>query len=263
MMLEAGREQGVAVVLALMVMLVMSALGSALVVATAVESRITRNFRNGAAAFYAADAALEYSIGELESAADWNTLLAGGVRSFFVDGSPHGARTLVDGTSIDLDRLVNDVNCRRATACSDSAMDAITSARPWGANNPRWQLFAWGPLDQLAPAGAIGSPFYVAVLIADDPSECDDNPLVDGGPIVSCTPGATENPGAGVLMLRGEAFGPFGSHKVIEVTIARAKSGDVDEQSREGVDTEGDLPVSYNGEVGQAGVHVLSWHELR
>jgi len=250
-------------VLALMAVLVMSALGSALIVAAATESRITRNFKNNTEAFYAAEAVLEHSIGELQSTSDWNALLDGGVRSLLADGTPHGLRTLADGRTIDLDEIVNYANCRRSTRCSDAAMDAITSERPWGANNPRWQPFAWGPVNDLSPMHAIHSPFYVVVMVADDRAECDDNPLVDGGSPKSCPAGVTENPGTGVLTLRGEAFGPFGSHKLVEVTIARAKAGDVDEQPREGVDTGNAPTLSYNSVVGLTGVRILSWRELR
>jgi hypothetical protein len=259
---KTGGEHGVALILALMVMVVMSALGSALMLAATTESRIARNFRNNAEGFYAADAVLEYSMGELQSTGDWTAVLGGGVRSAFADGSPHGLRRLADGTTIDLDGLVNDANCRRRTTCSDAAMDAITSERPWGPDNPRWQLFAWGALNDIASPRAIDSAFYVVAMVADDPSECDDAPLVDGGTMLSCPPGATENPGTSVLMLRGEAFGPFGSHKVIELSITRAKNGDGDEQPREAVDTGSDSTLSYNV-VSQAGVRILSWRELK
>ena len=262
MTFASGREKGAAMILALLAMLVMSALGAALLVAAATESRIARNFRNSAEAFYAADAAVEYAMGELQSTADWSALLDGTSRSSFADGGPHGRRALADGSAIDLDRLVNIANCGRLTTCPDSAMDAVTQERPWGPNNRRWQLFTWGPLSGVMP-GAIMSSFYVVVLIADDPSECDDNPMVDGGSMVSCPPGSATNPGAGVVTLRSEAFGPFGSHKTIEVIVARIKIDDGDEQSREGVDTGDDSSVSYNSAVGQAGVRILSWRELR
>jgi hypothetical protein len=31
------------------------------------------------------------------------------------------------------------------------------------------------------------------------------------------------NPGAGVVALRSDAFGPGGTHKIVEVTVARAQ----------------------------------------
>ena len=92
------------------------------------------------------------------------------------------------------------------------------SARPWGLNNPRWQLYAWGRLADWLPEGAIDAGFYVVVLVADDPAETDGNPLADG-------PGS----GFGVVMLRAEAFGPGGTHAAVEQTLARVSA---DELSR-------------------------------
>ena len=90
-------------------------------------------------------------------------------------------------------------------------MDAITEDRPWGANNPRWMLFAYGRLRDVAPPGDVQSPFYCVVMIGDDPSETDGDPTRDGAP---------GQPGSGVIALRAEAFGPGESHRVVELTVA-------------------------------------------
>jgi hypothetical protein len=254
-------ESGIALVIALLAIVVMVAIGSALMLAAATESKIARNFRNGAEALYAADAALEWAVGELRGTADWNQLLSGSARSSFVDGDPSGIRMLADGRTIDLTRIRNDLNCRSASGCSDATLDAITAERPWGANNPRWQPFAWGSLDGLLPGGTVGSPFYVVVFVADDPSECDDNPLVDGGPAVSCQAGVTENPGKGVLSVRAEAFGPFGAHRIVELAVANAQNvTHPDVMPDDGsADKYGD---TMGTTIGQ-GVRVLSWREVR
>ena len=84
-------------------------------------------------------------------------------RSVFVDGAPSGSRQLRDGRSIDL---------------ADATSQANGEPRPWGANNPRWQLFAYGPL-----GGA-----YVIVWAGDDPAETDGDPGRDD---------VLGNPGAG------------------------------------------------------------------
>jgi hypothetical protein len=69
----------------------------------------------------------------------------------------------------------------------------------------------------LLPTGTINSLFYTVVLVADDWSENDNDPSRDGG-----APAAgSSNPGAGVLALRAQAFGPRGAHKTIDLTIAR------------------------------------------
>jgi len=81
---------------------------------------------------------------------------------------------------------------------------------------PVWQLFAYGPVSDLLPNGTVSSPIYVVVMIGDDPSETDGQPLVDGN--------TASNPGSGVLALRAEAFGPHGTHRIVEATIARTVS---------------------------------------
>ena len=202
-----------AVIVALMAMLLMSAIGAALVLTTSVEALIAANFRNAQEGLYAADAALELAIDSLASMPDWNPVLDGSGQSAFVDGPPSGVRTLADGSSLDLGQTVNMVNCRRTTPCSASALTAITPQRPWGANNPVWRLFAHGPLSSLLPDHAIESACYVIVMVADDPSENDNDPLHDGD--------GASNPGTGVLTLRGEAVGPRGTRQVIELTVAR------------------------------------------
>jgi hypothetical protein len=93
-----------------------------------------------------------------------------------VDGPPSGTRTLADGALLDLGEVLNMANCAKPTVCSGADMDAVTTERPWGANNPRWQLFAYQWLNDFAPTGAINSPFYVTVMVGDDPSETDGDP---------------------------------------------------------------------------------------
>ncbi len=153
-------ERGMALLVALMAILLVMALGTALVLAASVESTITRNFRNSSGALYAADAGLERAVGDLNAIADWNAVLSGAASSAFADGTPTGVRTLPDGRLIDLAEVVNLANCRQASRCSIAAMDAATADRPWGSNNPRWQPFAWGPLSGLLPADDVEPPFY-------------------------------------------------------------------------------------------------------
>jgi len=262
---EQRDERGIALVIALLATLVMVAIGSALILTATTESRITRNFKNSTEAFYAVDAVLERVVEELRAIADWNLLLGGGAHSAFADGDPNGERALADGRAIDLTAVINDLNCRNISGCSDNAMDTITAERPWGANNPRWQPFAWGYLSGLAPGVIIDSPVYVVAMIADDPSECDDNPLIDGGAIVSCPPGVTANPGAGVLAVRAEAFGPFGAHRAVELTISRVvqEAGSPELMPSETkAENRGDT-AGYAVRPGQAGIRILSWREVR
>ncbi len=222
-------ESGVALVLALMAVLLLSALGFTLVLTTSTEAMIAANYANAQEGLYAADAASERAMSGLLTVADWNAVLDGSTAPACADGPPGGARTLADGSTLDLAQVVNRANCGKPTPCSASDLTGnSTGDRPWGANNPVWRLYECGPVNDLAPTGTTNSPFYGVVLVADDPAETDDDPASDGEDPAT-------NPGSGVLALRAEAFGPRGAHKVIEVTLARA----------------------------QAGVRILSWREIR
>ena len=53
-------------------------------------------------------------------------------------------------------------------------------------------------LSDMLPNNRIDSPYYVLVMVGDDSSETDGNPLEDG----------VDTPGAGVLALRAAALGP-------------------------------------------------------
>jgi len=247
-----GDERGMALLVALMAILLVMALGTALALGASVESTITRNFLNSSGALYAADAGLERAVGDLKAITDWNAVLSGAASSAFADGAPAGIRALSDGRLINLAEVVSLANCRQVTPCTSAAMDASTADRPWGSNNPRWQPFAWGPLSGLLQPDDVEPPFYVVVMVGDDPSENDGDPFVDGAaPCPPAEAGAC-NPGTDRLAVRAEAFGPFGAHAILELTVARRGAG---ERSPDYTD--------YNVGGDQADVRILSWRELR
>ena len=227
-------EHGVALVLCLMALLMLSVLGLALTITAMSETAIARNYRDGVEALYAADGAIERAIQELRVSPDWNSALAGLTTSNFMDGpSSGGVRDTVAG-SVDLTAATNLMRCGKPATCSEADVSERTDDRPWGANNPRWQLYASGPIAAMLPdAGA--SWMYVAVWIGDDPSDNDDDPLRDGGvPPVGTAP--EENPGLGAVSLQAHAYGPGGVRRVVEVVLRRMAAN---------------------------GVRVLSWREVR
>lgn len=199
-----------AILVALLTALLLTVLGAALVLNTSAETMIASNYREAQEGAYAADAAFERTLAELEGAGGWDPLLTGAVRSAFMDGSPGGQRILSDGSVVDLTAIVNLANCARVTPCSSAEMDRVTAERPWGANNPRWQPYAWGRL--------AGSPYYLVVLVGDDGAEDDADPLADG---------LGTAPGAGVLEVRAQSLGPHGSHHRIDATLGRDVAGRV------------------------------------
>ena len=176
-------------VIALMSLVLLSAIGGSLAIVMNTDQRAAANFAASREALYAADGALQIGAQELSTMPDWNVLLSSGALSVFVDGPPMGTRQLGDGTTVDLVEATNTANAE---------------PRPWGADTPVWRLFAFG---------WIGTRTYVIVWVGDDFAENDGDPSTDGG--------GPANPGAGILALRAEAFGVGGSHRILEATVER------------------------------------------
>lgn len=209
----AAGERGSALVVAMLALMLLTALGLALMMTTVSEMAIAANYRDGQEAFHAADAAMERAMQDILTVPDWNTLLSGATQSSFIDGPPSGLRDLPDGSTVSLTAIASQATCGKSVGCSDADITTMTTERPWGTNNPRFQLYAYGPLAELVPTDTINSPFYIVVLVGDDPSENDGDPTRDGT--------SAANPGSGVLTIRAESFGPRGVHRVIEATVAR------------------------------------------
>jgi hypothetical protein len=66
---------------------------------------------------------------------------------------------------------------------------------------------------------------YAVVWVADDPSETDLDPFTDGGPPMLPGVGSEDNPGHGRLALLSHAYGPNGTRRVIEATVAKGELG--------------------------------------
>jgi hypothetical protein len=221
-------EQGIALVISLMAMMLMMALGTALMMTTMTETKIAGNYRGGYETLYAADGAVERVMQDILTVPNWDDILSGAVTSAFIDGAPSGTRTLPNGMTIDLTQATSMARCGKLT-CSAADLTEITDARPWGANNPVWQLYAYGPLEDMIPTGTIRSRQYVLVWIADDTSENDNDPLKDGQPPAGCAnPCATSNLGRGVISMMAQAFGPDGTTRTIEVTLARTDTTELE-----------------------------------
>ncbi len=184
-------ERGASLLIALMVTLLLSALGGALVLMTSTETAISANYRTGQEALYAADAGIERAVQDLLDEPRWDAVLSGSAQSSFSSASLQP--TLPDGSVVDLG--VETANLQADT----------DAASVWTDNDPVWRLYAHGALGDLLPANQVDSLNYVAVWVSDDPAESDRNPLRDTN---------------GVLTVRAMAFGPFNSRRVVEATVA-------------------------------------------
>src|SRR4029453_9735813 len=129
-----------------------------------------------------------------------NDILSGTVQSTFVDGDVATAKTIPGGGTV------------RLALARPPPQASTDNVNAWGANNPQWKLYSWGPLSNLLPDDPIDSPMYVALWIADDPAETDNDAAADSN---------------GTLTLHAEAYGPSGSRRVVEVTVARTTSTEI------------------------------------
>jgi len=194
-----GDDQGSALVTALLATLLMTALGVGLLMLSETEGSIASNYRTGSETFYAADAAVERVVQDVLLVPRWNDILTGVTRSSFIDD------TLTPVTASG-----QQLNLTTITAEVQGDSDATS---PWGANNPQWRLFAYGPLSDMLNQGSLRSDAYVAVWIADDPSETDNNPSSDAN---------------GVLTVYAKAFGPNGTERAVELTVAKTNSTEIE-----------------------------------
>ena len=200
-MTGAAREDGVALLIAIMTLLLMSALGTALILASSAETMIAAHFRDQLEARYAADVMLARGIDDMATVGDWTLVTSGAVQSAWVDGAPSGLRMLADGSTLDLEQALNLATCQKLTACLPGQLAAVTDDRPWGANNPLWRPYAYGPLRNMMQPGAIDSRYYVMLLVGNGPA-------------------------GALLALRAEAFGARGAHAVVEATADKTDYND-------------------------------------
>jgi hypothetical protein len=206
-----GSEEGTALIIALMSMMLLTALGATVVMVTRTETAIANNYRNSQEALYAADAAVERVVQDLLMVPRWNDILAGSTQSGFIDGAMTAVKTLPAGGQITL--------CCGAGTATGELQTETDADDLWGANNPQWRLFAWGPVADLLDDASIDSPMYVVVWVADDPADGPSAGVADGNPLLDAN---------GTLTIRAEAYGPSGTRKIIEVTVARTSGTEIE-----------------------------------
>jgi hypothetical protein len=203
--------RGIALILAILVTSFLTAIGLGLALIVMMDRLATGNLRGSVAMLHAADAVIELAARDLSQLQDWNAALTGQSRSTFIDGAPSGSRSIPGGGTVDLTAATNQLNCGRATSCSDAQMDANSKERPWGPNNPRWRLYAYGPMGNIVQF-ARPADCYLLVWVADDLREEDGDALADAN---------QDEPGHGILRLRAEAYGAAGLRRAVAAELAR------------------------------------------
>lgn len=182
-------HSGSALLSTLIVTALLGTLVAALVLIVMSESLTSANHAAAQQALYAADAALEATISELE-AADWASLPGGFVSGRLRDASADPRSP--DGTRLDLGRL---------TTMRQAESDARFGALP---DRPVWRLAGRAPFRDLLPGLNVPAA-YLIVWVADDPDDRDGDSRRDSNRIV---------------VLRAEAFGRSGAHRRVEATVS-------------------------------------------
>jgi hypothetical protein len=203
-------DRGAALVAVLLATAVLSALGAAVTVAANMETTIASTFRMESELSYAAEASVERSLQDVRVITNWSDIVAGVAMSSFLD--PVAMPVLPSGGTLDVPALT-----RQLQAATDSAYG--------DPNTPRWRVFSSGRFADLAGPASIDSAAYLVVWVADDASETDGSPAVDGND---------------VLLVHGQAIGSGGRTRALDVTVTRA-----------------------GAPAGQPGLRVISWREGR
>lgn len=188
-----GARAGHALVGALAAATFLLASTGALVVISSSEERTSAAFRDVAVTRYAAEAAAERMILDLQFASSWDDVLSGAVRSSIAAGP---------------EEWLFQTGVRRALAPETADLGAnVLAAYPLAANTPVPQLFGWGRVDDLVPAAiAPATNLYFAAWISDDEGEVDGDPRRDSN---------------ARLRLHALAIAPTGARHELDVLVAR------------------------------------------
>ena len=186
--------RGIALIVTLLALLVLVALTGALIPLTSSETAISAHHRRAAQTLYAAEAAFEWVLQELQPATSWDAVLAGSRRSALWAGPT--TQRLAGGATLDLGRLTVELQRRGAGASG-------------AGRGLRWRLYAHGPLSAILPRDPSLGLLRVAVWLADDPAETDGDPWRDTN---------------GVVVLHAAGVGPSLAQRAVQATLRRPAS---------------------------------------
>ena len=173
--------------------LVLVALAGALVPLASTEIAIAANHRRATQTFYAAEAALEWAVQELQAVGSWDGILGGSTWSRL--WGPTLRPPVVGGGVLDLSGLTHELTRRGA-------------GRDGAGRGLGWRLYGHGPLAAILPVDPSNGQLTVVVWVADD----------DG---VDETDGDPDRDQNGVVMLHAAAFGPHRTQRAVQATLAR------------------------------------------
>ena len=286
---RAQNERGSALIIALLATMLLTALGLTLVMMSNTETAISANYRNSQETLYAADAAVERVVQDLLLIPRWNDVLAGdasvspsctGVTSFLPKSSTPSA--FVDGsTTVSLPNSSQQINLLSAT-CN---MLPPTTAGGTGT----FKLYGLKDND---PASGATTKFSINLATVSTSSGLVSGERASASPTVAgdivfyttttetaSTPCAEYSSSLRALTYTGTAaYDANGNGKLDtnESTVVKTMTGRatapfiVDQHLYVGtVDSTGTNVQAFgdaqdfNNGVGQVGVRILSWREIR
>ena len=201
-MTRPDNESGSALLIAILLVLMLTAVASVVALNSRIETLVAANFRQGHEALFVARGGLARAIQDLSALADWTPVLSG-TPSTFTSGAATGSRQLPGGDVVIL--------CCGPGTLTDALQQRANGGRSWGADTPVWQLYAWGAAADWLPAGRSTNPFYLAVWVADDVDDADGNPLVDSN---------------GTIVVHALSLGPLTARRSVEATVQHQRRPD-------------------------------------
>lgn len=240
-------ETGSVLLLTLVFTTALMAIAAGLMSLANTEGTLTSNFSASVQVLAGAESVAELVVADLAARDSWTDVVSGGERAAFADG------TLLPLASwherLDLGSLTR-------------ALQRHTNAQsPWGVDTPVWRLFAWGPIESLAPGGAPRDGLYLMAWVADDGADGDGNPSSDAN---------------GVVVVRAQALGQRGAGRTVQVilkrgAVDRSVSADLEGKASDSGGESGEMArilrspddESAPGGEATARVRVLSWREVR
>jgi hypothetical protein len=195
-------ERGAVLILALLLMMLLGVIGAGLITVTMTETLIAASYRHAMEASSGAEAALERALHDLAAIPDWSVVLEpppAPPQSTFNDGAAQPRSP--DGGTLNLSGL---------TADRQRESDARDGPSVFGADSPRWRLFAHAPIADLFRAGQPVPPVYLVVWVADDGGDGDGDPERDVNETV---------------LVHAAAFGSGGGRRAVEASVGRSPDG--------------------------------------
>ena len=190
MAIRLARTEGIALMMTLMASVVLLTVVGVLVPLATTEVMIAANHRRAVEGLYAAEAALEWTVGELAPPVAWGAALAGAARSGVWAGAPE--IVLADGSRVLLEEQT-------------AALGRDGAGPSRAGRGLAWSLFAHGRLARLIPLPNGYGEWHIAVWLAREPA----------GP---------ESGGAdadGTITVHAAAFDPGRGQRAIQADLVR------------------------------------------